>query len=115
MKSIKILKKNYEFRRVLTKGKYYTGKNLEAFVNKNNKKITFLGIAISSKISKAVERNKVKRLIKDNFKIMEDNILQGYDIVFLWKKSVKISEARFENVKEDIEKILKTAKMLKDI
>ena len=38
MKNTKMLKKNYEFKLVLTKGKYYSGKCIEAFVIKNNEK-----------------------------------------------------------------------------
>ena len=38
MKKTKMLKKNYEFRKVLSKGKYYSGKNIEAYVLENNKK-----------------------------------------------------------------------------
>ena len=37
LKNTKMLKKNYEFKNVLTKGKYYGGKQIEAFVLKNNK------------------------------------------------------------------------------
>lgn len=35
MKNTEILKKSYEFRFVLNKGKYYSGKYIEAFVTKN--------------------------------------------------------------------------------
>lgn len=36
MKHTIMLKKNYEFRLVLNKGKYYAGKYIEAFCIKNN-------------------------------------------------------------------------------
>ena len=50
MKKTKMMKKNYEFRNVLSKGIYYSGKNIEAFIKKNNKKdVNFLGIAIGVK------------------------------------------------------------------
>ena len=39
MKTTKMLKKNYEFRQVLTNGKYYAGNYLRAFIIKNNKLI----------------------------------------------------------------------------
>ena len=29
------LKKNYEFRKVLSKGKYFSGRNIEAFIKEN--------------------------------------------------------------------------------
>ena len=61
-----MLKKNYQFKRVLSKGKYFSGKNIEVFILDNNKKINLLGLAISVKVGKAVRRNHIKRLIREN-------------------------------------------------
>ena len=105
MQTTETLKKNYEFRRVLTRGKYYSGKHIEIFAMKNNKNKNRIGIAIGVKIAKAVKRNYVKRLIRENYRKIEKQIKKGYDIVFLWKKKVKIEEANFYQIKEDIIKI----------
>ena len=93
MKKTKMLKKNYEF------NKY----------NNSNISINFLGIAISSKIAKAVKRNKIKRLIRESYKNLENNIDTSNSIIFLWKKKVNIEEATYENIMKDIEYILKKA------
>ena len=60
MKKTKMLKKNYEFKKVLSKGKYYSGQNIDAFIKDNNKNYNFLGLAISVKTAKAVKRNKIR-------------------------------------------------------
>ena len=104
-----MLKKNYEFRNVLSKGKYYSGKNIEAFIKDNNKDCNFLGLAISVKTAKAVRRNKIKRLIRENYKILEPQIVNGKSIVFLWKKKVDIENATFENIKKDMNIIFEKA------
>ena len=39
MKKTVMLKKNYEFRKVLSKGKYYSGEIIEAFILKNDQKV----------------------------------------------------------------------------
>lgn len=109
MKKTKMLKKNYEFKNVLSKGKYYSGKNIEAFIKDNNKSFNFLGLAISVKTGKAVKRNKIKRLIRENYKILEPQIMNGKSIVFLWKKKVDTEKATFENIKEDMNNIFKKA------
>ncbi len=54
MKITKMLKKNYEFRNVLTNGKYYAGKYIKVFIIKNNKQCNLLGLAISSKLRKSI-------------------------------------------------------------
>ena len=112
MKKTKMLKKNYEFKNVLSKGKYFSGNYIESFIKKNkNTQRNFLGIAISVKIGKAVRRNKIKRLIKENYKNYEGNIKTGNSIVFLWKKKVDTKNATFKNIKQDFNIIFNKAKL----
>ncbi|MCI8482116.1 MAG: ribonuclease P protein component [Clostridia bacterium] len=110
-KTIK-LKKNYEFKKILTKGKYYSGNYLDVFVRKSNFDINRIGIAIGVKIAKAVKRNRIKRLILENYRLLEDKFNNGYDIIFLWKKKKNIKEATFENIKQDVISILERIGML---
>ena len=112
MKKTKMLKKNYEFRQVLTKGEYYTGNYIKAFVKKNNNQNNFLGLAISTKAGKANKRNRMKRLLRENYKNFEDILKVGYSIVFLIKKDVNIDEIKFENIEKDMYKILKKAEII---
>ncbi len=109
MKKTKMLKKNYEFRQVMTKGRYYQGKYIACFIKRNNKKYNLIGLAISVKAGKAVKRNKTKRLLRENYKILEENMKLGNSIVFLLKKHVDINNINFNNVKEDMEKIFLNA------
>lgn len=106
MKNTEMLKKNYEFRLVLTKGSYYSGKCIEAFYIKNNLKINKIGIAIKTKLGKAVKRNHLKRLIRENYRLNEEKVEGGKSIVFLAKKGLNISQITFEEVENDILKIL---------
>lgn len=114
MKKTKMLKKNYEFKRVLTKGKYYSGKCIEAFIKQNYNDLNFIGIAVSSKAGNAVKRNYVKRIIRAGYTELEGKIKKGYSIVFLWKKKVQIEKAKYNDVFEDIEKIIEKAGILKE-
>ena len=114
MKKTKMLKKNYEFRYVLSKGTYYSGKNIEAFIKKSNKNYNLLGIAIGTKITNAVNINKIKRLIRENYRLNEQKILNGYSIVFLWKKKSDIENATFNNIKKDMLKIFDKAGIIEE-
>ena len=111
MKKTKMLKKNYEFRKVLSKGKYYSGKNIDAFIKDNNKDYNFLGLAISVKTAKAVKRNMIKRLLRENYKILENDIINGVSIVFLWKKGIDTKNALFNNIKDDMNYIFDKANL----
>ena len=111
MRKLNTLKKNYEFKNVLTRGKYYSGKNLDIYIKKNNKDRNFIGIAVSTKVGKAVKRNRIKRLIRENYRLQKEKLIKGYDIIFLWKKNKEIQYATFENIKRDMNKIFKEAKI----
>ena len=117
MKNTKIIKKNYEFRNIFSKGKYYSGSNIEAFIKKNkgNKSYNYMGIAVSVKVGKAVKRNHIKRLIREAYKYIEEFIIPGHSFVFLWKKKSDIVNLSYKNVKKDMIKIFSDANMYEDI
>lgn len=115
MKQTKMMKKNYEFKNVLSKGKYYSGKYIEAFIQKNKAEdINFLGIAVSVKVAKAVKRNHIKRLLRENYQKQEVLLKKGYSIVFLWKKKADIREAKFHNIEKDMKTIFDKANLKKE-
>lgn len=105
-KTIK-LKKNYEFNNTFKRGKYFCGELIEAFYIKNNKNTNCFGIAISSKLCNAVKRNRIKRVIREAYRNLEDSINIGNTFVFLWKKKVDIEECDYNKVLKDMKKIFK--------
>ena len=107
------LKKNYEFKNVLSKGNYYRGSYIDIFLKKKNQTENYIGIAVGVKVAKAVKRNRIKRLIRENYRLLRNDIKTGYDIVFLWKKKVSIEEATFDHIKSDIVHIFEKAHLWK--
>lgn len=112
MKKIRTLKKNYEFQNVLSKGKFYIGKQITIYITKNREQTNVIGIAISTKTCNAVRRNRIKRLIRENYKLIKDDLNTGYNIVFLWNKKDKVENANFYIIKDDMYKLLKKAELL---
>lgn len=113
MKKTEMLKKNYEFKEVLSKGKYYSGSYIVAFIQKNKNKSSknYLGIAISVKIGKAVKRNHIKRLIRENYRQYEEQIETGNRMIFLWKKKRNPKEADYNKIKKDMKNIFDKANL----
>lgn len=111
----KVLKKNYEFRKVFEKKNYYAGKYLEIFILKNGQNENFLGLAISKKIANSVQRNRIKRFIREAYREIENQVKQGYNIVILWKKNVPIEKANYANIVSDLQNVICRANLNKEV
>jgi ribonuclease P protein component len=79
------LKKNLEFIKVFRKGKCCRGSFLYLYALQNNLPCNRLGISASRKVGKSVTRNRIKRLIRENYRLNEHNMRAGFDIVFTAK------------------------------
>ena len=88
MKKYKI-RKNSEFRVVYKKGKSIANRLLVLYVFRNIKKLNRTGVSVSKKVGKSVIRNKVRRLIKESYRLNNTNLKQGYDLVFIARNSAK--------------------------
>ncbi|NLH96594.1 MAG: ribonuclease P protein component [Clostridiaceae bacterium] len=86
MKNTERLKKNSDFARMYRKGRFFPGKYLVVYLMKNNAGFNRLGVSVSKKIGKSVKRNRVKRLIRESYRLLEPFIPVGLDIVITARK-----------------------------
>ena len=105
------IKKNGTFRYILNKGNYKSGKYLSVHVIKNNSKkyldTNFFGICISKKNGNSVQRNKMKRWVREVYKNEENLLKKGFNIVILYKKSTKIENLDYSTIYEELTKCFK--------
>lgn len=113
MNKIYTLKKNYEFKRVLDKGKFFGSCTIGIFIRINSKNYNRIGIAISSKLCKATKRNRIKRLIRENYRNNSESLKKGYDLVFLWNKKTPIEQAENKKISESMKKIFERADLFR--
>lgn len=99
------LKKNNEFMRVYNRGKFYAGKIVVVHYIPNKSCINRLGISVSKKAGNSVKRNRVKRLIKENYRLMEDIYKTGFDIVIVYRNAEILP--KFIEFKKEIKYVLK--------
>lgn len=67
-------------------GKRYQTPHFTIILKKSGLGITRLGITVSKKVGNSVKRNKIKRLIREFFRLHKTYFPQGYDIVIAAKK-----------------------------
>jgi ribonuclease P protein component len=110
MKKENRLRNNRDFRIVYDKGKSFANRYLVLFIKKNSFNYNRVGFAVTKKLGKAVVRNKVKRRMREAYKLNSEEVKQGYDIIFLSRISAK--EASFSELKKAEAHLLKKAGLL---
>lgn len=89
MKNTTSLKKNYEFQIVYKRGKSIANRELVIYVLPNKKNYNKIGISVSKKVGNSVHRSRITRLIRESYRLMEDNIKIGYDIIVIARIDAK--------------------------
>ncbi len=112
MKNTIMIKDEKLFQKTITKGSWQGGDFLSVYVLPNNKDFNMIGLGIGKKVGKAVKRNHVKRLIKEAYRELEDNLKLGFYIVFVWKSKAKFEEVDFFKIKQDLIKTFNKAGLI---
>ncbi len=86
MKFTGSLRKNRDFQTVYREGKSYADKYLIMYVRPNGTKQNRLGISVSKKVGNSVVRHRSKRLVKENYRLKEDQFQCGVDIIIIGRK-----------------------------
>lgn len=96
----KSLKKNYQFRFVYNKGKSIANKYLVMYVIKNNSLENFIGISVSKKVGNSVIRSRITRLIRENYRLSEEKLKNGYSIIIIARNAT--NSASFKDINKAI-------------
>lgn len=105
------IRKNREFRNVYKKGKSISNRYLVLYVKKNGKDLSRLGISVSKKVGKAVIRNRVKRRIRESYKLYSSEVAKGYDLIFIAR--VSSNNQDFKVINNSVVSLLKKAGIMK--
>ena len=79
-KSARLLKRA-EFRRVYDEGQRRNGSTFAVFYRPNGLAETRLGVTVPTRVGGAVLRNRVKRRLRELFRLNRERFPQGWDIV----------------------------------
>ena len=77
------LTKNHEFKRLYNKGKSAASSCAVVYCARNNSTENRLGITVSTKLGGAVQRNRIRRRLKEIYRLNENSFRSGYNIVIV--------------------------------
>lgn len=105
------LQKNKQFNYIYKHGEAKHSQYLSLVYTKT--KNTFkVGFSVSKKVGKSVVRNKVKRRLRECFKLYISSLDKHFNYVFIAKPT--IVELDFEKLKKEVHYVLKKANKLND-
>ena len=98
------MKHNYEFRRLYAKGKSASTSLIVIYCKRNRKGISQLGLTVGTKVGKATCRNRIRRKLKEIYRLNESEVKRGWDIIIVAR--VRARSATYDQLQADFLKLL---------
>ena len=106
------LKLNHEFRRLYAKGKSAVNPCMAVYCRKNRLGYNRLGFTTGTKLGKAVVRNRVRRRLRESYRLHEDRFRQGYDIVVVAR--ARAAGARYAQLETALLRLARRLDLLRE-
>ena len=109
-KNTKGIREDSDFRKVYKHGKSFANKYLVMYILDNKSDFNRVGFSVSKKVGKATVRNKIRRRIRESFRLnCDEHIKNGYDLVFIARVASK--DAEYEDIEKSVKTLIKKAKL----
>lgn len=110
MKNTVSIKLNRDFKRLYYKGGNCGSDILVIYYRKTKLPYNRLGITVGTKIGGAVVRNRIKRLVRESYRLIESEINPCCDVVVVARS--KCAEADFKAVSGTLKRLFKKSGLL---
>ncbi len=80
------------------------------YANPNRLQLNRLGLSVSTSVGKAVKRNRIKRIVRECWRNMNDKIPVGYDFVVIAR--TRAAEKTIEQIERDMSFCLKSLNLI---
>lgn len=107
-----ILRNKDDFSNIYRKGKSIGGRYIVLFYRKNNLPYNRTAFLASKKVGNSVVRNRARRLMRESYRFIRDDIKTGYDLIFIARNTMV--GRKFCDIQKSIYGAVKRAKLYKD-
>lgn len=99
------VRKRKDYSRIYKNGARLYSESFQVLILANDKDTRRLGITVGKKIGNSVKRNRIKRLLREFFRLHKDSLPAGRDIVVTVRKDV--SARSLHEITRELEDLLK--------
>lgn len=92
MKRFPSIKKNSDFQNIYRTAKSYANRQLVMYVRRTDDMGRRIGISVSKKVGNSVVRHHLTRLIRESFRLNQESLETGLDIVVVARAAAKEAE-----------------------
>lgn len=92
-----ILRRKDDFSSIYKRGKSIGERYIVLFYKKNGLSYNRIAFLASKKVGNSVERNRARRLMKENYRLLKDNIKSGHDLIFIARNTINGKKAQEVN------------------
>ena len=111
MKHTISLNRNEQFLTVYRKGKRAYHKYFTLYFLPNGREENRLGFKVGKKLAKATKRNRLRRLMRECYRLSEENLKTGYDIILAAREG-SLEVDSFKDAAKIFEKLFLRAELI---
>ena len=104
------IKKNERFQAIRRNGRSFANRHLVLCMLPNGLPYSRFGFSISTRIGNAVERNRIKRRLREATRLRQSTIKPGWDIVFIARRPIR--RADYHTMDDACARLLRRARLL---
>jgi ribonuclease P protein component len=105
-----VLRKQKDFNRIYKKGNSRGSRFTVILYRKNELGYTRTAYVASRKVGDSVRRNRARRLIREAYRSFSNDIIQGYDIIFVARSS--INDQNMQEVRKNLSEALRSCGLM---